>query len=59
MGGSPSHPELLDYLANQFVAGGFSIKQIHRLILNSSAYQQSSAAPADAAFKAEVEAKDP
>ena len=58
MGSRPSHPELLDYLANEFVAGGFSVKQIHRLILNSSTYQQSSAEPADAALKAAVEEKD-
>ncbi len=59
MGSRPSHPELLDYLANEFVAGGFSVKRIHRLILTSSAYQQSSAMPADAALKAAIEEKDP
>jgi Protein of unknown function (DUF1553)/Protein of unknown function (DUF1549) len=42
MGERPSHPELLDYLANEFVAGGFSVKKIHRLILLSNAYQQAS-----------------
>ncbi len=36
----PSHPELLDYLANQFVADGWSIKKLHRLIMLSSVYQQ-------------------
>jgi hypothetical protein len=40
------------------VAGGFSVKQIHRLILNSSAYQQSSAPPADPARQALVDDKD-
>ena len=40
MGSRPSHPELLDWLANQFVAGGFRIKPIHRMILLSNAYQQ-------------------
>jgi hypothetical protein len=59
MGSRPTHPELLDYLANQFVAGGFSVKQIHRLILNSSAYQQSSAPPADPARDALIADKDP
>jgi hypothetical protein len=59
MGSRPTHPELLDYLANQFVAGGYSVKSIHRLILNSSTYQQSSAAPLDAAAKALAEEKDP
>ena len=38
----PSHPELLDYLSARFVEGGWSIKKIHRLIMLSSAYQQSS-----------------
>jgi len=39
----PSHPQLLDYLASRFVAEGWSIKKIHRLIMLSSVYQQSSA----------------
>jgi hypothetical protein len=39
----PSHPELLDYLAKQFVDNGWSIKAMHRLIMNSATYQQSSA----------------
>jgi hypothetical protein len=43
MGARPSHPELLDYLANEFVASGFSVKHIHRLILLSNTYQQASA----------------
>ncbi|HZN57430.1 MAG TPA: PSD1 and planctomycete cytochrome C domain-containing protein [Planctomycetota bacterium] len=38
----PSHPELLDFLALRFVESGWSIKAIHRLILLSSAYRQSS-----------------
>jgi hypothetical protein len=59
MGSRPSHPELLDYLANEFVGGGFSVKKMHRLILNSSAYRQSSANPADPALKAAVTEKDP
>jgi len=59
MGSRPTHPELLDYLANRFVEGGFSVKEIHRLILNSSAYQQSTALPVDAAYQAVVEEKDP
>jgi hypothetical protein len=41
-GERPSHPELLDYLAARFVASGWSIKEMHRLMLLSSAYQQSS-----------------
>ena len=45
MGTRPSHPELLDWLANRFVEGGWKIKPIHRLILLSSAYRQSSLSP--------------
>jgi hypothetical protein len=45
MGERPVNPELLDYLANEFVAGGWSIKYIQRLILLSNTYQQSSSAP--------------
>jgi uncharacterized protein DUF1553/uncharacterized protein DUF1549 len=59
MGGRPTHPGLLDYLANEFVSGGFSIKHIHRLILNSNTYQQSSRLPGDAALKALALEKDP
>ena len=36
----PSHPELLDYLASQFVADSWSIKKLHRAIMLSSVYQQ-------------------
>jgi cytochrome c553 len=39
----PSHPELLDYLACRFQEEGWSIKKIHRLIMLSSVYQESSA----------------
>jgi hypothetical protein len=42
-GTNPTHPELLDYLAARFVAGGWSVKKLHKLILLSSAYQMSSA----------------
>jgi hypothetical protein len=42
MGARPSHPELLDYLATYFVQNGWSMKKVHRLILLSSTYQQSS-----------------
>mgnify|MGYP001409185491 CR=1 FL=1 len=41
-GTKPSHPELLDWLAIEFIRGGWSIKKLHRLILNSATYQQSS-----------------
>jgi hypothetical protein len=38
----PSHPELLDFLAGEFVRSGWSIKTMHRLIMLSSTYQQAS-----------------
>ena len=41
-GEPPTHPELLDYLAARFMEEGWSIKKLHRLILLSSVYQQSS-----------------
>lgn len=43
-GGRPSHPELLDWLATEFIRSGWSIKHMHRLIVQSATYQQSSAA---------------
>ena len=42
MGGPPSHPELLDWLAARFVENGWSLKQLHRTMLLTSTYQQSS-----------------
>ncbi len=42
LGAKPSHPELLDWLARNFIEGGWSIKDLHRLIMKSAAYQQSS-----------------
>jgi hypothetical protein len=41
----PSHPELLDWLARRFVAEGWSLKAMHRLMLTSAAYQQASEIP--------------
>lgn len=41
-GAAPSHPELLDWMADEFIAQGWSIKAMHRLMMNSSAYRQSS-----------------
>ncbi|MDP6443408.1 MAG: DUF1553 domain-containing protein [Pirellulaceae bacterium] len=41
-GGRPTHPELLDFLAATMVENGWSIKQMHRLIMSSRAYQRSS-----------------
>jgi hypothetical protein len=42
-GEKPTHPELLDWLARQFAAGGWSTKALHRLIVTSNTYRQSSA----------------
>jgi len=41
-GTAPSHPQLLDYLATEFVDSGWDIKHLHRLILTSATYRQSS-----------------
>ncbi len=45
MGERPTHPELLDHLATQFVKNGWSIKTMHRMIMLSSAYQMSTVNP--------------
>jgi hypothetical protein len=42
-GDRPTNPQLLDWLASEFVRNGWSMKHLHRLIMTSSAYQQSSA----------------
>jgi hypothetical protein len=47
----PSHPELLDWLADRFVKDGWSVKQLHRLMLLSGTYRQASAHRPDAAEK--------
>jgi hypothetical protein len=49
MGERPSNPQLLDWLTATFVENGWSLKKMHRLIMLSSAYQQSSANQPDAA----------
>jgi hypothetical protein len=48
MGQRPTHPELLDYLAGQLVREGWSLKQIHRLMLLSNTYRMSSRLQPDA-----------
>ena len=47
----PSHPELLDWLASEFKERGWSIKQMHRLMVTSATYRQSAAATEIAAQK--------
>jgi len=51
LGEPPTHPELLDWLAAEFVARGWKIKEMHRLLMTSSAYRMSSACDAAAAAK--------
>jgi len=45
-GSPPTHPELLDWLADEFVASGWSVKHMHRLIMASATFRQASAAQA-------------
>jgi hypothetical protein len=52
-GAPPSHPELLDWLASEFVDKGWSQKALHRLIVTSAVYRQSSRT------RPELETKDP
>jgi hypothetical protein len=49
MGDPPTHPKLLDWLASEFVRGGWKMKPLHRMILTSSAYRQASAMRPEAA----------
>jgi hypothetical protein len=49
LGERPTHPELLDYLADRFVKLGWSMKALHREIMLSATYQQSSIGDADSA----------
>ena len=50
MGTRPSHPELLDWLANEYVKTGWKMKPMHRMILLSAAYRQASASPMEKAY---------
>ena len=44
-GDAPSHPELLDWLASEFIDGGMTSKRMHRMIMMSNAYRRSAVAP--------------
>ncbi len=48
-GEEPTHPELLDWLASEFIAQGWSVKKLHKLLVTSATYQQSSTYNAKAA----------
>ncbi|MFT7638689.1 MAG: hypothetical protein ACI9G1_000414, partial [Pirellulaceae bacterium] len=52
-GAVPTHPDLLDWLADEFVASGWDMKRMHRLIVTSATYQQS------AVITAELQKRDP
>ena len=58
VGDRPTHPELLDWLAIRFVRSGWSVKEMHRLMLTSQAYQMASAYP-DSTALADNQANDP
>lgn len=55
LGERPTHPELLDWLASQFVEGGWKLKPLHRLMVLSSAYRQGSRN--DAAMQADPDGR--
>ncbi|MBA4063385.1 MAG: hypothetical protein C0501_06665 [Isosphaera sp.] len=55
-GDPPTHPELLDFLAGELIRGGWKLKPIHKLIMTSAAYRQSSARD-EAKAKADPENK--
>lgn len=52
-GAAPTHPELLDFLAYEFIKGGWKLKAMHRLIVTSSVYRQSAKATAEVAVLGE------
>ena len=54
-GGRPSHPELLDFVANELVDSGWSLKHLHRLMVLSKTYRQDSRSPVEK----EAAGKDP
>ncbi len=47
-GTQPSHPELLDWLASEFVQSGWNVKKLHRLLVLSATYRQTNVAPPEA-----------
>ena len=53
-GRPPSHPQLLDWLAAELMARSWSMKALHRLIVNSATYRQSSAQPANDSYRRAV-----
>jgi hypothetical protein len=58
MGEPPTHPELLDWLAIEFVESGWSLKALHKLIVTSAVYQQASRVDVDNPAQARALAAD-
>ena len=56
---APSHPELLDWLTSRFLDEGWSLKKLHRRIMLSAVYQQSSCGAVDQAVVAKAQQLDP
>ncbi|WP_395739601.1 DUF1553 domain-containing protein [Prosthecobacter sp.] len=54
-GDRPSHPELLDWLADEFLRSGWSLKHMHKLTVMSATYQQQSTAQNDAALRLDAQ----
>jgi len=57
--GAPSHPELLDWLAAEFVAEGWSLKKLHRTLVLSATFRQQTTGPADQAIRQVAQKNDP
>jgi len=51
MGSPPTHPELLDYLTSEFIAGGMKLKPLHKLLLTSNTFRMGSQQSAEAKLK--------
>jgi hypothetical protein len=51
----PSHPELLDWLADRLLSSGWSLKHLHKLIVMSAAYQQQTALPNETACRIDAQ----
>ena len=56
MGTAPTHPELLDWLALEFIRQGWSLKKLHRLIVTSRIYRQASH-PREQALRVDADAR--
>jgi len=51
LGGLPTHPQLLDWLTSEFLRGGWRLKPLHRLLVTSAAYRQSTEHPQQAQYQ--------